>query len=84
LLDLEDVTERDAEQFKRAGKIELGEAMLLRGLLGLLLVPVEGQVIASRIPSFYATRKSLNFRFHSLPERESVGWGLDARGEGAI
>ena len=48
LLDLENVTERDAEQFEGAGKIELGEAVLLRGLLGLLLVPVEGQIIGGQ------------------------------------
>ena len=48
LLDLENVAERHAEQFEGAGKIKLGEAVLLRGLLGLLLVPVEGQIIGGQ------------------------------------
>src|SRR5208282_4493456 len=48
LLDLENVAERHAEQFEGTGKIELGEAVLLRGLLGLLLVPVEGQIIGGQ------------------------------------
>jgi hypothetical protein len=45
---------------------------------------VDDVVYASRLPSFSATRKRLNFRFHSRSERESAGRGIDARGEGAI
>ncbi len=43
------MAERHAEEFERAREIELGEAVLLRGLLGLLLVPVERHVIGGQL-----------------------------------
>ena len=43
-----------------------------------------GLVLGIEIPSYSATRKCLNFKFHSRSERGSAGGGIDARGEGAI
>ena len=42
---LEDVAKRDAEELEGVSEVELGEAVLLRGLLGLLPVPVEAHVV---------------------------------------
>jgi len=38
----------------------------------------------SGIPSYFETRKSLNFGFSGRLDGESAGWGSDASAEGAI
>ena len=51
-------------------------------------IPIDlltGESIASsRIPSYFSTRKSLNFGFPGRLDGESAGWGSDAGGEGSI
>ncbi len=39
---------------------------------------------AHESPHFFGTRKGLNFRLWARLNRESAGWRIDARAEGAI